>query len=708
MNHRIAIVGGGPRSVYALERLGAVIAPLFHSGQLQEDIQIHVFDSSGCFGGGAVHSVTQAATNRLNVLAGQTTAFADESVEIADTGNYPPIIPFETLHRFLNRKGREIEEHEFPFRNEFGAYLSETFNRLLQALPENTSVHLRDAQVCDIEPVDSSYRLYSQETKKQLLTCDVFEHILLITGHCKNRRKRQDSNCASATRHILDPYPIDLSCSYENIPPKCRVAVRGKGLAFIDAVLALTVGRGGEFLRDACGKLRYRFSDESGEVQHVERKEPSKIFALSRTDILLYAKGINQRGNAQYRARFLTFEEIDRLRTERRDRKLHFEAQVLPLLILDMASEFYCVKYGQRFLKHFISAVYGSAGTFSPRFITKALVEELYQGSATSEATCFRNTIVPLAEREAHYVFLKAFFGQAISSAYAKCSSQDECEKLIATLIPAHDRPFDYHYLVEPLRHLPKDIPREDYSQLARRIVEHDLQEALRGNLSSPLKAATLVPSDLVDNLRYVLNYGGLLPESHRRYVEHFYPLYNRISIGPPPDNIEKLLALVDAGILELDIGPTPSISWRDEERCFVCESALVRNSTRHADVLIEARVPAFHAENEDSLLYRNLLKRGLVRRYRNMAIENQKVSVYTSAGIEVDRSFCVIGKRGTPNEQIKAMGPPVEGVRWFTNLAARYLVNSIAMQNASVWALAIAKACQRAEEYRERTVVNQ
>ncbi len=701
MQHRIAIVGGGPRSVYALERLGAVLSTLYKSQQLQGSVEVHVFDSSGCFGGGAVHSVFQAATNRLNVIAGQTTAFADETVEVADVSNYPPIIPFETLCTYLNRKGRKIEEHEFSFRNEFGAYLSDTFNGLLQALPENTSVKLRDAQVCDVEQTGSSYRIYALEGKKQLLTSDTFDHVLLITGHCKNRRKRTDLEAESTQHHILDPYPIDSSCSYEKIPPESRLAVRGKGLAFIDVVLALTAGRGGTFHRDAFGKLEYRRSNKGN--------EPAKIFALSRTDILLYAKGINQRGNEQYQARFLTFAEIDRLRTGRKDGKLHFESQILPLLILDMASEFYRAKYGERFLQLFLNTAYARKDYFCSRFISKKIVEQEYAASSPSEAHCFRNTIVKLAEREAHYVFLRAFFGQGIASSYASCTTEEEVQHFLNTRIPRKDFPFDYHFLVEPLRNLATEVTQAEYSELTREFIVQDLKSAFKGNLSSPLKAATLVPSDLVDNLRYTLNYGGLLPDSHRRYVEHFYPLYNRISIGPPPDNIEKLLALADAGILDLEVGPDPSICWNEAEKCYVFESPRVKDSRRRADILIEARVPSFRAENEDSLLYRNLLKRGLVRRYRNMAIENTKVSVYTSAGMEVDRSFRLIGRRGEANEHLRAMGPPVEGVRWFTNLAARYLVNSIAMQNASVWALDVAKACQVAEseEFQQRTVVN-
>src|SRR5690606_33022375 len=63
-----------------------------------------------------------------------------------------------------------------------------------------------------------------------------------------------DRNAALA--HFRTCYPLE---SLSSIPPGARVGVRGMGLAAVDVVLMLTVGRGGRFTPSEDG-LAYRAS----------------------------------------------------------------------------------------------------------------------------------------------------------------------------------------------------------------------------------------------------------------------------------------------------------------------------------------------------------------------------------------------------------------------------------------------------------------
>ncbi|MFD2838188.1 hypothetical protein ACFS3C_21320 [Azotobacter vinelandii] len=87
-------------------------------------------------------------------------------------------------------------------------------------------------------------------------------------------------------------------------------------------------------------------------------------------------------------------------------------------------------------------------------------------------------------------------------------------------------------------------------------MVDEDLLEAVKGNMNSAVKASTDVLRDTRDVLRSVIEFGGLLPESHKYFIEHFNPIINRVSFGPPLRRVKEVQALFEAGVLDLAGGP--------------------------------------------------------------------------------------------------------------------------------------------------------
>src|SRR5258708_34691091 len=73
---RLAIIGAGPSCTYVLERLAATVNAVYNPFMLELDI----FDKTGEFGAGQVHSTLQPSTSFLNRIAGQVAFGADESV----------------------------------------------------------------------------------------------------------------------------------------------------------------------------------------------------------------------------------------------------------------------------------------------------------------------------------------------------------------------------------------------------------------------------------------------------------------------------------------------------------------------------------------------------------------------------------------------------------------------------------------------------
>jgi hypothetical protein len=98
-----------------------------------------------------------------------------------------------------------------------------------------------------------------------------------------------------------------------------------------------------------------------------------------------------------------------------------------------------------------------------------------------------------------------------------------------------------------------------DYQRHFTEMVEADLEEALMVG-GSPVKAALEVLRILRDQLRRVIEFGGLTHESYLDFQANVRGRINRMEAGPPPLRSQQLLALLDAGVVRLTVGPNPEV----------------------------------------------------------------------------------------------------------------------------------------------------
>jgi hypothetical protein len=97
------------------------------------------------------------------------------------------------------------------------------------------------------------------------------------------------------------------------------------------------------------------------------------------------------------------------------------------------------------------------------------------------------------------------------------------------------------------------------------------------------IKSAIDIRYEVRSVLGSFLRFGGLNPESHRKLIEHYYPRLKRAAFGPPLSNIERLLTLQRAGLLEFSVyGPTDTLSTM---RHNVFTTGASRISFRNCDV---------------------------------------------------------------------------------------------------------------------------
>lgn len=213
--------------------------------------------------------------------------------------------------------------------------------------------------------------------------------------------------------------------------------------------------------------------------------------------------------------------------------------------------------------------------------------------------------------------------------------------------------------------------------------LREDTKQAALGNVEGPLKAALDVMRDLRKELRLIMDHGGLTGASRQKHLDSWYtPLNAFLSIGPPRGRIEQMVALMEAGILNV-LGP--QLEVRAKNGAWLAQSPKVPGSTVRATTLIEARLPEVNLRHTSDELLAHLLKTGQCRPHTLDGVE--------TGGLDVTRSpYHIIDRHGRAHARRFATGVPTEGVHWVTTAGARPGANSVTLLHTD----AVARAALR------------
>lgn len=624
---QIGIIGAGPRGLTILERIVASerVRP---SGP----IDVLIFDPNepgvGC------HDPGQPEHLSVNTVACQITQFSDPSVVGAG-----PVLQGPSFYQWLREQPRAVTPADsvassgvsavadayYP-RSLFGRYLHWVFHYLCALAPAHVKVRFVRGSVTRAERgADDKWVLSSQAGAFRV------DFLLLTTGHSKPARAaaaRASAGDTTSARDTASARDTTSARARSNPPSVLRHATVVVGdpypiqqkLSFIAPGMTVAIEGMGLTACDVLADLtlgrggRFVASSKNGEQTYIRSGQEPRIIAFSRSGLPLTARAVNQKGvSIQYRARFL---HATRLRELRATRKLDFAHDVLPLLIADMQ-----YAYGEAYLR---------------------------------------------AQRDPLATML--FCNQFV------CADAAKRDALINEYIPVKDQ-LSWQRLVAPV---PPSVltTRRAYGAWLASHLRQDLAEAAKGNVDSPLKAASDVLRDLRDTLRAAIDFGGLTEASHRWVLSEFVPVMNRIAVGPPPGRIAEMLALMEAGVLEADWGPGavcgPSALAGGPLRMV---SARWPEQEAKVHVLIKARVVMPSPHDDASPLMRSLLDAGHVRPFQN--------GNFHPGGIEINRDFNWISRRGEVVGNAWALGIPTEGVKFYTFVVPRSGVNSTAIVDA-------------------------
>lgn len=305
----------------------------------------------------------------------------------------------------------------------------------------------------------------------------------------------------------------------------------------------------------------------------------------------------------------------------------------------------------------------GIAGRHQARFFTVDAVKALQAQAVArtgSHQLDFVEEMLPLIEKE---------------MAYAYRAAQSGSDPDAASFQPTTEERRAISKLLNPLEG-EKFSSLENFKKFFRMLVETDLAEAHKGNLTSPVKAATDVLRDTREALRTAVEFAGLTPSSHQVYMEDFVATTNRISFGPPRRRNSELLALMDAGVLDIAGGPGNQVVSDAGSGQFCIVNQFGEDEVRHvADVLVIARLDPYSPQTDSSSLTRNLVRRGIVRPHMN--------GDYHPGGLDINPGMQVIGGNGKAHDNLWAIGFPVEGPHFYTHALPRPLMNSRFTQDA-------------------------
>jgi hypothetical protein len=624
----LCIVGAGPRGLSVLERICANE----RSTPRHTAVTVHLVDPYPP-GAGAVWRTDQSHHLLMNTVASQITVYTDQSSRIDGPVEPGPSL-YEWAQSLLTAGGagdhddqtlaeaRDLGPNSYPSRAFYGHYLRDSFRRVVGRAPGHVTVRVHRARAVAVSDGRSAPDGPQSVRLSDGTRIDQLDGVVLAQGHVPVRLTPREERTAHLARIHQLTYITPAN------PADLDLSSINPGQNVLLRGLGLNFFDLMALFTVGRGGAFVR--EQHRLVYHASGQEPW-LYASSRRGIPYHARGENEKGAfGRYYPRLFTAEFIAELRDRAAGRpRVNFAAELWPQISRE--------------------------------------VEAVYYG------TLLASWGRPEKEKED---FAELYLTEA----------DDALPKLLDSYGIGRGDRWDWERISHPYRGRQFDDQAAFRSWLLQHLAE-DARQARAGNLSSPLKAALDVLRDLRNEVRLAVDHGGLDGDSHRDELESWYtPLNAFLSIGPPISRIEEMIALIEAGVLELT-GPATEIRIDTERSVFVAGSPLVPGPPVRAAVLIEARLPEPDIRRTADPLMLHLLSTGQAAAYR---IAGDCGTSYETGGLAVtEPPYRVLDAQGRAHPRRFAYGVPTESVHWVTAAGIRPGVDSVTLADSD----AIARA---------------
>lgn len=598
-------------------------------------VHVHVIDPYPP-GPGKVWRTDQSRHLLMNTVAGQISVFTDATVDMRG-----PLEPGPSLHEWAGalasgemggdhpahvlQEARDLGPDTYPTRAFYGRYLMWAYQRIVDGAPAGLTVTVHRSRAVALDDDPDA----ANGTRQRVVLSDgtLLDGLDAVILCQGHLPTRPD---AAEQKFVSQIRESGLCYIAPANPADVDLDVLAPGMKVLMRGLGLNFF---DYMAQLTVGRGGSFTRISGRLAYRASGQEPRIYAGSRRGIPYQARGENEKGpHGRHEPLLLTLERIAALRRSHERSGVDFKDDLWPLISRE--------------------------------------VEVVYYG------TLLRSRGDTLQAQRFQVDYLGAGWGgrqtDAVLEAYG---------------IGDKDR-WDWELLAHPYRNREFTGPR-DFTGWLLDYLRQDVAEARSGNVSGPLKAALDVLRDLRNEIRLVVDHGGLHGDSYRADLDGWYtPLNAHLSIGPPARRVEEMIALVESDVLRV-VGPGMRVDV--DSTGYTVSSPRVPDSAIRVDALVEARLPAITLTRTDDALLRHLLTTGQCTTYR---IRARSGGTYETDGMAVsERPFRLIDATGRPHPRRFAFGVPTEWVHWVTAAGIRPGVNSVTLTDADAIARA-ALAC--------------
>lgn len=323
----------------------------------------------------------------------------------------------------------------------------------------------------------------------------------------------------------------------------------------------------------------------------------------------------------------------------------------------------------------------GVDGRHEPRFLTQQVI-----AAWRSQPRTFMRDIWPLVDKEVRSVYYEGLLTERGDAEAAAAFVRDYVDgvrdetALLRRYGISSEQRWDWDRIMWPFE-TRRFGGREQFHRWLLGYLRRDAEEARRGNVDSPLKAALDVLRDLRNEIRQVVDHGGISGSSYRDELDRWYtPLNAFLSIGPPLRRIEEMTALLEAGVLQV-IGPDMRVRRSPDGHGFLVDSPMVDEPSVTVTTFVEARIPGVDLRRTADPLLGGLFAAGEATTYQ---IPDEDGQSFESGGLAVTgRPYRIVDATGNPHPRRFAFGVPTEYVHWVTAVGVRPGVGSVLLEDA-------------------------
>lgn len=319
---KIAIVGGGPKGLYGLIGLLSTLC----EEPRQTPVEIHWYNKTAYFATGEYYRIDQPEFLLMNGPIDNVTMWDSKD-------NFTQKMTLVDWIKENVSDSRAVQKNDLASRSLVGCYLKAGTLKLLESLPPQITVKCIVGEVLEVFPAPDRENFSVEVNGKPIIHGVSYNYVLLANGHFYKymgeevERMNDFSHQSRIASYITQLYPVNEKLA--SIKNTDKVCIKGMGLSFIDAVLALTEGRGGRF----CTKNNRICYEPSG-------KEPLSVYAFSNLGAPVLPK-VPDHSITEEKLYYINEEWVQGLILKCGKGNIDFEVDVLPFLEKEYRIRYY-------------------------------------------------------------------------------------------------------------------------------------------------------------------------------------------------------------------------------------------------------------------------------------------------------------------------------------------------------------------------------